>query len=88
MKQGIVNNGSNEVTQLHKDAYEQFTAEPEDKAQLPWWVGSADSQPGRSDASVPFLMRNLDSVLQVSGFLVRFYPSHMDKDLGILFFDY
>lgn len=72
MKEGIVNNGSDEVTLFHKDACEQFTAEPRDKVQLSWLVGSDDSQPGHSDASVPFLLRNPASALQVLRFASTF----------------
>jgi len=72
VKQRIVNNGFDEVTLLHKDAHEQFTAEPRGKVQLSWLVGSADSQPARSDASAPFLLRNPASALQVSVFASTF----------------
>lgn len=72
MKQGNIDNGSDEVTLLHKDAREQFRAEPGDKAHLSWLVGSADSQTGCSDASIPFVLRNPASALQVLGFASTF----------------
>lgn len=45
-----------------------------DKVQLSWLVGSADSQPGHSDASVLFLLRNPARALKVLGFASTFLP--------------
>lgn len=72
VKQGIFNNSSNEVTLLHNDACEQFTAEPKALVQLSRPTGSADRQPEHSDASIPFLLRNPDSALQTPGFASTF----------------
>lgn len=62
-KQGLVNNSSHEVTFLHKNAGEQFTAEPRDKGQLSWRVGSAARAPR---CLHPLSARNSASALQVS----------------------
>lgn len=72
VKQGIFNNSSNEVTLLHNDACEQFTAEPKALVQLSRPTRSADRQPEHSDASIPFLLRNPDSALQTPGFASTF----------------
>lgn len=86
VKQGIFNNSSNEVTLLHNDACEQFTAEPKAPVQLSRPTGSADSQPERSDASVPFLLRNPASALQMPGFASMFLALTCSY-FGITFFN-
>lgn len=44
--QGIISNGFNNITLLHKDTCEQFTAKPREKVQLYWLDVHADDQPG------------------------------------------
>lgn len=63
-KQGLVNNSSHEVTFLHKNAGEQFTAHQnlETRGSCPGGLGVLPGHPG---ASVPFL-RGTASALQVS----------------------